>query len=240
MDYNTRQIDIFARRTEGTGTWFLNTSSFITWRDTPGQTLYCPGIPGAGKTVLTSVIIDHLRPKLPDNNAALAFIYCVYNDRNKADDIIRCLLKQIASQIPSLPDEVRRLYDLYKLQNKPTPRTDDVIQTLRSIASRFSRVYVVIDALDECSDNDRTDLLDALNKLMPLMNVLVTARPVASIKDSLRPDLEQCIEAVNDDIVTYIEAQITGKRLKLSDELLKKPELRSQIVNKLVASAKGM
>ena len=189
---------------------------------------------------MTSVIIDHLRRALHENNAALAFIYCAYNDRKKTEDLIRSLLKQIASQIPSLPDEVKSLYDLYQSQSKPTPRTDNVTQTLRSIAPRFARVYVVIDALDECPDDDRTDLLDALNKVKSSMNILVTSRPVASIKQSLHPDLEQCIEAANEDIIAYIEAQINKKRLKLSDELLEKPELRSQIVSELVASAKGM
>lgn len=231
---------MFTRHTEGTGTWFLNTSPFITWRDTPGKTLYCPGIPGAGKTVLTSVIIDHLRPILRDNNAALAFTYCAYNDHKKTEDLIRSLLKQIASQVPFVPDEVKSLYDLYQSQNKPTPRTNDVIQALRSITSRFSRVYVVVDALDECLDDERSDLLDAINKLRPLMNILVTSRPLASIKDSLCSDLEQCIEAANDDITTYIETQIIGKRLKLSDELLKKPDLCSQIVREVVTSARGM
>lgn len=224
MDYNTRHIDIFAQRTEGTGTWLLETPSFVTWRDNPGKTLYCPGIPGVGKTVLASVVIDHFRAKFLDSDAALAFIYCTYTDPKDAGDLVRSLFKQIASQVPIL-------YDLPKARN-------DVIQTLRSITSIFSRVYVVIDALDECSDDDRTDLIDALNRLRPFMNILVTARPVASIEQSLHWDFEQRIEAIDKDIATYVEVELTGERFP--DELIRRPELRSNIVRQVVASAKGV
>lgn len=190
--------------------------------------------------MLASVIIDHLRQKLQENNAALAFVYCAYNDNKTAEDLIRCLLKQIVSQIPTIPDEIISLHDLYHSTNKPTPRIDDVIRTLQSILSKFSRIYIVIDAIDEFNDLERSDLLDALDKIRVSVNILVTSRPVASIKKLLHPDIEQPIEAADEDIIAYIRGQISRKRLNLSEELLKKPELHAQIVSQLVESAKGM
>ncbi|KAL4929897.1 uncharacterized protein BDV17DRAFT_290253 [Aspergillus undulatus] len=239
LDYNAKQNDTFTRHTPGTGTWLLNTSSFTTWIETPRQTLYCPGIPGAGKTVLASVVIEHLRQMLHDKNAATAFIFCAYNEHWKTEDLIACLLKQLTCQMPSLPDEVKKLYELYRVQ-KTTPRKYYLIQTLVSISSSFPRVFVVVDAIDECPDDSRADFIDAIMKIKPWANILVTSRPIASIERLLHWDLREPIRAIDEDITTYIEAEISNQIFTLSSDLSRKPELCSRIVTQIVASAEGM
>ncbi|KAJ7826800.1 hypothetical protein B0H14DRAFT_3467462 [Mycena olivaceomarginata] len=41
----------------------------------PGQILWCRGIPGAGKTILSSLVIHHLRDQFRDGNIGVASIY---------------------------------------------------------------------------------------------------------------------------------------------------------------------
>jgi ankyrin repeat domain-containing protein 50 len=50
--------DVRARRLEDTGQWLLDREEFRIWRDDPqpNSILWCHGIPGAGKTVLSSVV----------------------------------------------------------------------------------------------------------------------------------------------------------------------------------------
>jgi hypothetical protein len=60
IDYGPQQTDYIRRRQPGTGQWLLDSPKFQTWLNTENQTLFCPGIPGAGKTILTSVIVDYL------------------------------------------------------------------------------------------------------------------------------------------------------------------------------------
>ncbi|PYI02763.1 hypothetical protein BO78DRAFT_213479 [Aspergillus sclerotiicarbonarius CBS 121057] len=41
------------------------------------QTLLCTGIPGVGKTILTSIVIEHLEEKYHDDRSVgIAYIYC--------------------------------------------------------------------------------------------------------------------------------------------------------------------
>jgi hypothetical protein len=40
--------------------WLLDSDEFQTCLDTDKQTLFCPGIPGAGKTILSSIVVDYL------------------------------------------------------------------------------------------------------------------------------------------------------------------------------------
>ncbi|RDW67885.1 hypothetical protein BP6252_09281 [Coleophoma cylindrospora] len=58
IDYITRQQDSIRRRQAGTGQWLLDSKEFQSWLSTDKQTLFCPGIPGAGKTILTFLLAE--------------------------------------------------------------------------------------------------------------------------------------------------------------------------------------
>ena len=63
IDYAKLQSDTLRKRQEGTGEWFLKTTAFTKWvegKQSP-NTLFCPGIPGAGKTMIVSIVINHLK-----------------------------------------------------------------------------------------------------------------------------------------------------------------------------------
>ncbi|KAL2797171.1 hypothetical protein BJX66DRAFT_335355 [Aspergillus keveii] len=60
-DYGSEQTDILSQRQEGTGTWLLERVEFQEWVNEGNKTTYCRGMPGAGKTVMTAVVVDHLR-----------------------------------------------------------------------------------------------------------------------------------------------------------------------------------
>ena len=55
IDYAPQQNDFIDRLQEGTGQWLLNSNEFKTWLNQNQQTLFCPGIPGAGKRSLSSL-----------------------------------------------------------------------------------------------------------------------------------------------------------------------------------------
>jgi hypothetical protein len=77
MDYASQQSDFIARRQEGTGEWLLESSNFQDWLRNSGQTLLCPGMPGAGKTVLKSIVVDYLCDNFQDNTTVgIAYLYC--------------------------------------------------------------------------------------------------------------------------------------------------------------------
>jgi len=59
-DYPSQQSDILRRKQEGTGEWFLDSKDLKGWLADPNSTLFCPGIPGAGKTMIATIAIDHL------------------------------------------------------------------------------------------------------------------------------------------------------------------------------------
>jgi hypothetical protein len=60
-NFFAQQSDIISKRQDGTGLWLLNSKEYKMWIDGRVPTLFCPGIPGAGKTIMSSIVVDHLR-----------------------------------------------------------------------------------------------------------------------------------------------------------------------------------
>src|SRR5216117_3237475 len=67
IDYSTQQIDFIGRQQKGTGLWLLNSNEFQQWLNTSRGILFCPGIPGAGKTMMASIVVDYLCDKFQND-----------------------------------------------------------------------------------------------------------------------------------------------------------------------------
>ena len=80
------------------------------------KTLFCPGIPGADKTMIASIAVDHLRTSFPDDKTGKAFLYCSYKrqDNQKVDDLLASLLGQLTAWQSTVPKSIRALYDEHR------------------------------------------------------------------------------------------------------------------------------
>ncbi len=78
IDYGPRQNYFISRRQAGTGQWLLDLEKYQAWLDTNRQTIFCTGFPGAGKTIITSIVIDHLTSRVRDKSIGIAFVYCEF------------------------------------------------------------------------------------------------------------------------------------------------------------------
>jgi hypothetical protein len=122
-----------------------------------------------GKTILTSIVVDDLYNRFHnDATVGIAYVYCNFRqqDKQKVDHLLASLLKQLAESQPSLPASVRDLYDRHKAK-RTQPSLDEISRVLQSVAAIYSRVFLIIDALDECqaSDGCRTKFLTEIFNL---------------------------------------------------------------------------
>src|SRR3989440_1726345 len=112
IDYGQQQSDFLSRRQEGTGQWLLDSDEFQEWLAQKKQTLFCPGIPGAGKTILTSIVVDYLDKKFQnDSSIGIAYVYCNFRQQLevKPADLLASLLKQLVQEQPSVPESIKSL-----------------------------------------------------------------------------------------------------------------------------------
>lgn len=154
-------------------------------------------------------------------------------------NLLGSLLQQLVGR-HGIPDEVFSLYKSHQSRNT-TPRLSEISTLLRSVLSTFSRTFIIIDALDECStENDtKTLLLEEIRNLQPNVSLLVTSRPMENLQDELTVSGSLQIGADDQDISSYISSRIQKEhRLKL--HVLSDPNLQNIIVQTIVEGAKGM
>ncbi|KAJ7117136.1 hypothetical protein C8R44DRAFT_596639, partial [Mycena epipterygia] len=75
-----RQADVLSKWQPGTGGWFLTSPEFRDWESGCGKNLWCRGMPGAGKTVLASLVVHHLEHQSQSKNIGVACIYLNYKE----------------------------------------------------------------------------------------------------------------------------------------------------------------
>ncbi|KAH0525445.1 hypothetical protein TsFJ059_007812 [Trichoderma semiorbis] len=99
IDYGLLHSDYYKRLQPGTGEWFLKRKEFQDWIKGSNDTLFCHGIPGAGKTILASLAINHLSLKFR-GNSGIGITYVYFNYKRQEDQdfqkLLASLLKQLA------------------------------------------------------------------------------------------------------------------------------------------------
>jgi Cdc6-like AAA superfamily ATPase len=111
-DYPAQQSDIIKRRQKGTGQWFLDAPEVAQWHDDAKTTLFCPGIPGAGKTMVVAIAVDQLLDSAQNGAYGVAYVYCDYKSQADQDlvSILAAILKQLVQNQPSTLGPVKGLH----------------------------------------------------------------------------------------------------------------------------------
>jgi hypothetical protein len=238
VDHFTQQQDKISRRQAGTCNWFLESESYQTWLNTSGQTLFCPGIPGSGKTILSSVVVADLRERYGQNNdIAVTFFYCDFRRQHEqtVNDILLSILKQLVDGRPSLSKSIEELYSRCRAGYR-RPLREDILEALQTELSTYSRVFILVDALDECEASVELfpDLVDLPTYCRP--NLLATSRPIPEIVSHFKEAQVSEVRASSEDVEKYLDAHI---RL-LPRSVTSNPILQAEIKSSIIQAVEGM
>ncbi|KAJ0109363.1 ankyrin repeat protein [Diaporthe amygdali] len=244
-NYEPQYQGHLSQRQGNSGKWFLESSGFHDWISEKGQGLLCHGIPGSGKTVMCSIVIDHLSCQFPsDESTAIAYIFC--NAQNQEEGTfhryVSNLTKQLAKQMAQsrFPDSLKALYEKHQ-NNHSSPQKGEIEKLLFELAAACTRrLFIIIDALDECSADVQLDLIALVSELQQKSsaNILLTTRPIPEI--SCNAKLAQCrpleIRAPEDDIREFVQS-----RMKLMHKRVQgNPALKEEIKDVILRRADGI
>ncbi|WZH48514.1 uncharacterized protein QYS62_009692 [Fusarium acuminatum] len=230
-DFGKQQTDHLRKWQPGTVQWLLDSPEYQKWVQEKGQILFCPGIPGAGKTVSASVVVNDLTQRFSsDTSVGIVCVYCSYTQKDSQNTInlLGGILKQLCQRRGSVPQVVQDLYISH--QNEQTgPQYDGIMQALKSHLRDYSQVMVVVDALDEWQppQDDRFNFVDELLHMQSecQVNLFVTSRFVPAIEAKFQGYPGCQIRANQDDIYRYIEdynwplLSLIGRRSDLQQEI---------------------
>jgi hypothetical protein len=183
IDSAGKQRKLLKVRQEGTGNWLSHNDDYNAWKNsTQSSVLSIFGIPGSGKTILASSIIDILQEGISERVVVIHH-YCDYKDTRSlnpiivAGSLISGLLKSL-----EITDDISNLITYAYQNGEHSPDGQDIRQILDSVLElRLDHViYVVLDGVDEVQEQDRKQLLDFMNHFMgckhSLIKLVVTSR----------------------------------------------------------------
>ncbi|KAI9760710.1 MAG: hypothetical protein M1840_002218 [Geoglossum simile] len=259
-DYSTDRQKI-PKHHPGTCQWVLEHPEFARWtKEELSTPFWITGNPGMGKTVLSSFLVDVFETEVSTRKSkgAVVYFFCSDQDENRRTAV--SLLKAIIHQCLRLaPVMVRKhVVPTYKaLGDQLYSSFATLWDTFSAIVSDspLDRVYCIIDALDECKEDSRNQLIQQIGHyferkrregVQPYsqnkLRLIITSRPYDSIRIQLFPfmvihlEAEGEEEAINCDIAVFINDEIEElSKLRGYSEFTKR-----QVHEALVSGADGM
>jgi hypothetical protein len=147
------------------------------------------------------------------------------------------ILRQLADQCAVFPESVTALYNLHQANGMPL-RFEEISSALTEVLQMFSQVFLIVDALDECSEQTRRELLSYLQEQQKRTKIklLVTSRPTINVQQEfddceileIRAD-EQDVKIVLGSLIERLPTFIR------TDEML-----RNRVKDDIAAAVDGM
>jgi Cdc6-like AAA superfamily ATPase len=237
-NYPTQHSDIMKRRQAGTGQWFLDAPEMIKWLSDAKGTLFCPGIPGAGKTMLAAIAIDHLLKSTQNNSHGVAYVFCNYKDEQDASSMLAAILKQLVQGQLSALEHIERLHQKHRQGTRPS--IDEICEAIRKVLTYYPTTHMVVDALDECrtSDGTRQQFLVKLRDLQAGQGfgLMTTSRFIPDIENSFKDAAILEVKASKDDV----ECFVAGQMGRLPKCLQRNIALQKTVQEKIAEATDGM
>ena len=217
----------------------LRSPHWMRWLSGDVRSLWIPGIPGAGKTILCSFLVQQIRTHCKNGQGSgYAYYYCYFgHNQEEAAPFLRWVIAQLCRQVEVVPNN---LYDLFKRGGQPS--MTELLLVLEEILQSFDSAYVLLDAADE--SKPRTDLLKVLRDLatdvrFANLRCLVTSRDYIDIEETLRP-ISAVLPMSNpfaaEDIRKHVQSVLHSNA-----RFLRFPaDLCQEIEDTLVGESKGM
>ena len=243
--YWDRHANSQQKRYQDSGSWLIENIAYKRWKaNSRFSCLWLHGIPGCGKTVLTSKVIDTLSDRL-EKTEALAYCYCDYAEAISLETqtVVKTILHQVLKHL-AIPEEVEQKVTKLFIQANRTPNLEDLLSVIRLAVSGFSQVFIILDGIDECQKQDQQDILYLVNQLKivesPVFKIFISSREESKISYALDcPRVQVLDDVVHKDIEDYVSGSVQS-RLDSNEMSIGSSSLKEEVISELVAKAHGM
>lgn len=168
----------------------------------------------------------------------VAGVYCNFKERDSQspENLLAACWAQLAPQ--KLPETLVNMYRTHSPKNT-RPNWDEIFKAFESCITQLRTTYLVIDALDECSENVRNALMVLFKPLPYRIRLLVTIRHIDEILREFRASPMVEIRASPSDLKKYIASRIESNR-RLAGHVRDHASLIQDICDRVTTKADGM
>lgn len=237
-------------RVADTCMWVLNHPQYRQWQsNSHNDLLWISADPGCGKSVLSKSLIDNeLR-----STSTHTVCYFFFKDNEEQDNLATALCAVLHQLFGSQPHLIRHAMTAWEEDgNKLTQEVDELWRIYLAATTDIEahNVSCVLDALDECREDDRRRLISKLANFYVnssssrpgrgWLKILVTSRPYDDIQSAFQeipsslPMIRLRGEEENDQIRQEIDVVIGVRVAKLAQDLKLKETTRNQLEQKLL------
>jgi ankyrin repeat protein len=227
-------------RIQGTCEWFTEHELFLDWQQAKtSRLLWVSADPGCGKSVLAKYLVDSVLLTTASRATCYFFFKDDFEDQRGVVGALCCILHQLFMQKRTLLSE--RILERFEISGEKFDRSfSELWDILLSIAEdpNAGEIVCILDAIDECEDQGRTQLVQALCKLYGTrtnfnLKFLLTSRPYGGIRRDfqsleipgmpiihLSGENDTEMEKISKEIDIFIKARVQGigAKLKLTTE----------------------
>ncbi|KAJ3963818.1 hypothetical protein EV361DRAFT_813010, partial [Lentinula raphanica] len=214
------------KKVAGTGQWILEDPVYLKWKE-EGSILCIQGQAGSGKTfLLTSIIQTFKQATFPT-----FMIYHYFDTRDNSGSkssfqgLLSSFLLQLGAQDQKIHPILQHLHESSKhglVHSKPTniDLEDTLMKITKDLAEKKYKIYVIIDALDECKEEEEVwNFCEKITSLDLISGVMLSTR-------NYRPEyskysaifLRNNIEVEND-IDIFLKKKISFNNTVLNNEI---------------------
>jgi hypothetical protein len=235
-------------RHPNTLTWLFDSPEYKKWVEKANSALWLFGIPGAGKTILSSAVIEDAKTIANQRPGhAIAYYYCEHRlkETQMLSNMLGSMIKQICAVSDEAFDEVSLFYAQHNEKGKfpGLPTSEDLGKLLKRLSRHFESVMIVVDGLDECAlAEERNAMLAFFSTLhapdQGNLKAIYASRDEVDIRRSLNEIDKISIAARGTDLELFVAA---GIELRISNNSLRlNSALKETIIDGIVSKANGM
>lgn len=249
-DPSTNYNKALDQRHLGSGQWFLNSVAYLNWKTEKNSFLWLHGIPGCGKTILSSAIVEDLEEK----DASQKPLYFYFDFNNTSKQSFEKAVRSLITQLYGKRGDVRRHLDLLYSSCEDgirQPSIDQLRNTFQDMVQVAGEVWIILDALDECQTrvgHSAEGLLSWIESIRSSQqtnfHILATSRPEQEIQSTIKKwAREQDIIPIQSDLVAEDIRAYVHTKVREHDDLSRwqsRPDVQDQIESALTQKAHGM
>ena len=163
----------------------------------------------------SSLVVDKLCDHAKEQDIAVACSYIDYAARKEQStaNILGSLLKQIVGGLEKVPGEIRQSFqDHKKVIGGRRLQVAEIVKMLQIVTS-LQPTFICVDALDECTEEDRVDILVSLRQILGKSS---TTRIFLTGRLHIRSEIDRHLGATvlsikpnRDDILGYVRMRLS-------------------------------
>lgn len=189
---------------------------------------------------------DIIKRSVSDHEKIFVYYYCESFDPRslKLENILETIIRQLLETIV-ISEVIEKQIEIYFQSSAKITVKEELFTFLLDVTKSFSKIYVLINGLDECDKDDINMILSMLSQLLrstcPSFKIALFSREENNIVNAFKNHHRVHVfsDKISLDFSIFIKEAVESKMV-CGQLCVSEPSLKVEIINALINGAQGM